>query len=185
MYDLYAPLHNAIGTVKGVDDKGQIQVDWDNGSSLSLVYGLDKFRVLSIPCTQEEIQHIKAKYKVKHLYMRHNDTYQIVNSGYLSRAMCGGAGGVCHRLLRHVLGAGHMGAAFRVVPQSCAGQDDVGLYFRIVDGMFYTDLFIPFAQRIFGQPWYFLDLRSHLSVRLAVLRAAAARDQGQESGGDE
>lgn len=64
MYDLYAPLHNAIGTVKGVDDKGQIQVDWDNGSSLSLVYGLDKFRVLSIPRTYEEIQHIKAKYKV-------------------------------------------------------------------------------------------------------------------------
>lgn len=64
MYDLYAPPHNTRGTVKGVDDKGQIQVEWETGSSLALFYGLDKFRVLSIPCTQEEIQHIKAKYKV-------------------------------------------------------------------------------------------------------------------------
>lgn len=64
MYDLYAPPQGTTGIVKGVDDKGQIQVNWDNGSSPSLVYGLDKFRVLSIPCTKEEIQHIKDKYTV-------------------------------------------------------------------------------------------------------------------------
>lgn len=64
MYDLYAPPHNTRGTVKGVDDKGQIQVEWETGSSLALFYGLDMFRVLSIPRTYEEIQHIKAKYKV-------------------------------------------------------------------------------------------------------------------------
>lgn len=64
MYDLYAPPPKTIGTVTGVDDAGHILMSWDNGSSLSLVYGLDKFRVLSIPRTYEEIQHIKAKYKV-------------------------------------------------------------------------------------------------------------------------
>lgn len=64
MYDLYAPPNNTRGIVKGVDDKGQIQVEWNNGSSLALLYGLDKFRVLSIPRTYEEVQHIKAKYKV-------------------------------------------------------------------------------------------------------------------------
>lgn len=64
MYDLYAPPKNTRGIVKGVDDKGQIQVDWDNESSLALMYGQDKFRILSIPRTYEEIQHIKDKYKI-------------------------------------------------------------------------------------------------------------------------
>ena len=39
------------GTVAYVDDMGQIGMNWDNGSSLSLIPGEDRFRVLN----QEEI----------------------------------------------------------------------------------------------------------------------------------
>ncbi|MBS5794593.1 MAG: DUF4314 domain-containing protein [Clostridiales bacterium] len=35
-----------VGFVKGVDDKGQIQMLWQNGSSLALNVKLDKFTVL-------------------------------------------------------------------------------------------------------------------------------------------
>lgn len=35
------------GTVKYVDDWGQIGVAWDNGSSLSLIPGIDHFRKLT------------------------------------------------------------------------------------------------------------------------------------------
>ncbi len=35
------------GTVKGVDDIGSILVDWDNGSSLSVVYGEDVCKLLN------------------------------------------------------------------------------------------------------------------------------------------
>ena len=31
------------GTITGVDDIGQIHVNWDNGSTLALVYGEDRF----------------------------------------------------------------------------------------------------------------------------------------------
>lgn len=35
------------GTVVGVDDQPALLVNWDNGSSLSLLIGKDHFRVLS------------------------------------------------------------------------------------------------------------------------------------------
>lgn len=41
MDDCYAPPIGAKGTVTGVDDIGSIMVRWDNGSSLSLAYGVD------------------------------------------------------------------------------------------------------------------------------------------------
>lgn len=41
MNDVQAPPVGAQGTVKGVDDAGSIMVAWDNGSSLSVVYGED------------------------------------------------------------------------------------------------------------------------------------------------
>jgi hypothetical protein len=34
------------GTVRGVDGAGQIMVNWDNGSRLSLIYGEDQFLVI-------------------------------------------------------------------------------------------------------------------------------------------
>ena len=44
MNDVYAPPSGTEGTVKGVDDAGSVMVSWDNGSSLSLIYGEDLFK---------------------------------------------------------------------------------------------------------------------------------------------
>lgn len=44
MDDAQAPPIGTPGTVQGVDDMGSIMVHWDNGSSLSLVYGVDSCR---------------------------------------------------------------------------------------------------------------------------------------------
>ena len=44
MDDVQAPPIGTPGTVTGVDDMGSIMVHWDNGSSLSLVYGVDSCR---------------------------------------------------------------------------------------------------------------------------------------------
>ena len=41
MDDTQAPPIGTKGTVTGVDDMGSIMVHWDNGSTLSLVYGVD------------------------------------------------------------------------------------------------------------------------------------------------
>ena len=50
MEDPYAPIPPGTkGTVTYVDDMGQIGVDWDNGSRLSLVHGADSFSKESAP----------------------------------------------------------------------------------------------------------------------------------------
>ena len=36
-----------VGTIKKVDDMGQIHVNWDNGLQLALIYALDDFVVIS------------------------------------------------------------------------------------------------------------------------------------------
>ena len=46
MEDIQAPPVGTQGTVIGVDDIGSIMVSWDNGSSLSVVYGADARRVI-------------------------------------------------------------------------------------------------------------------------------------------
>lgn len=46
MDDPQAPPIGTLGTVKGVDDTGSIMVNWDNGSSLNVVYGEDKVIIL-------------------------------------------------------------------------------------------------------------------------------------------
>ena len=52
MNDPYAPVEPGTrGTVRYVDDAGQIGVAWDNGRSLSLIPGVDSFRKLN----QQEI----------------------------------------------------------------------------------------------------------------------------------
>ena len=44
MDDVQAPPVGTKGTVIGVDDAGSVMVSWDNGSSLSVVYGQDECR---------------------------------------------------------------------------------------------------------------------------------------------
>ena len=46
MDDKFAPPIGTKGVVQGVDDVGSILVKWQNGSSLSLVYGQDICRKL-------------------------------------------------------------------------------------------------------------------------------------------
>ena len=42
MDDRQAPPVGTIGTVRYVDDIGTIHVSWETGSSLGIVYGMDK-----------------------------------------------------------------------------------------------------------------------------------------------
>lgn len=46
MDDVQAPPVGTKGTVIGVDDIGSIMVNWDNGSSLNVVYGENVVKVL-------------------------------------------------------------------------------------------------------------------------------------------
>jgi hypothetical protein len=46
MDDIQAPPIGTQGTVIGVDDIGSIMVRWDNGSSLSVVYGEDHCKLI-------------------------------------------------------------------------------------------------------------------------------------------
>jgi hypothetical protein len=41
MDDKQAPPVGTLGTVRTVDDAGTIHVNWDNGSSLGVIYGED------------------------------------------------------------------------------------------------------------------------------------------------
>lgn len=47
MEDVQAPPAGYTGTVRMVDDIGTIHVSWDNGSSLGVVYGVDKIEKLT------------------------------------------------------------------------------------------------------------------------------------------
>ena len=44
MDDVQAPPIGTKGTVYGVDDTGSLLVNWDNGSGLNVVYGIDSCR---------------------------------------------------------------------------------------------------------------------------------------------
>ena len=46
MNDPQAPPTGTMGEVMGVDDAGQILVRWETGSSLSLIPGVDLFRIM-------------------------------------------------------------------------------------------------------------------------------------------
>ena len=46
MDDLQAPPVGTKGTVFLVDDIGSLQVHWDNGSTLAVLYGTDRVRKL-------------------------------------------------------------------------------------------------------------------------------------------
>ena len=45
MDDPQAPQTGTTGEVIGVDDAGQLLVRWETGSSLSLILGVDSFRI--------------------------------------------------------------------------------------------------------------------------------------------
>ena len=44
MDDVQAPPIGTKGTVTGVDDIGSLMVNWDNGSGLIVIYGIDRVR---------------------------------------------------------------------------------------------------------------------------------------------
>ncbi len=46
MEDIQPPKTGTLGTVIGVDDMGSLLVVWDNGSSLNVLYGIDKVRII-------------------------------------------------------------------------------------------------------------------------------------------
>ena len=46
MDDVQAPPIGTLGTVTGVDDTGSLLVDWDNGSGLNVIYGVDRVKKL-------------------------------------------------------------------------------------------------------------------------------------------
>ena len=47
MDDPQAPPLGTEGTVTGVDDMGSLLVDWDNGSHLNVIYGVDAVQKLN------------------------------------------------------------------------------------------------------------------------------------------
>lgn len=47
MDDVQAPPVGTKGTVMAVDDLGSILVNWDNGSGLSIAFGVDRCRKIS------------------------------------------------------------------------------------------------------------------------------------------
>ena len=48
MYDARAPPIGTKGTVKGVDDTASLLVNWDNGSSLNVIYGEDEVKKVDL-----------------------------------------------------------------------------------------------------------------------------------------
>ena len=45
MDDPQAPPAETLGTVAGVDDTGSILVSWDTGSTLNVLYGIDRIKL--------------------------------------------------------------------------------------------------------------------------------------------
>ena len=48
MDDVQAPPIGTKGTVKGVDDTASLLVNWDNGSSLNVIYGEDEVKKVDL-----------------------------------------------------------------------------------------------------------------------------------------
>lgn len=54
MEDEFAVPRGTLGTVEHIDDEGQIHMKWDNGRTLALVYGIDKFEKINEKKTERE-----------------------------------------------------------------------------------------------------------------------------------
>ena len=54
MDDTQAPPIGTQGTVMGVDDIGSLQMRWDTGGGLNVVYGEDVVRIISKPDETKE-----------------------------------------------------------------------------------------------------------------------------------
>jgi len=48
MDDDFAVPSGTYGTIDFIDDEGQIHMDWENGRTIPLIYGVDKFEVINI-----------------------------------------------------------------------------------------------------------------------------------------
>lgn len=46
MDDPQAPPTNCRGTVAFIDDAGTVHMNWDNGSGLGLIPGVDKYKII-------------------------------------------------------------------------------------------------------------------------------------------
>jgi hypothetical protein len=46
MDDSQAVPSGILGTVDYIDDDGQIHMNWDNGRTLALIYGVDQFEIV-------------------------------------------------------------------------------------------------------------------------------------------
>lgn len=71
-----------VGFVKSVDDKGQIHINWKNGSNLALNVNVDKFIALSKNNT-EKIS-IKDKIKQKQDIVNQNKQEKIFNNNLIN-----------------------------------------------------------------------------------------------------
>lgn len=65
----------SIGTVDFVDDAGQIQMKWDNGSTLALVYGIDIFQIIPDNCGTKFV--IKGVFNNKNIYFNHIENQEL------------------------------------------------------------------------------------------------------------
>ena len=60
MDDAQAPPTGTMGTVTGVDDTGSLLVDWDNGSGLNVIWGVDVVRKVEPVLTEKVREQILA-----------------------------------------------------------------------------------------------------------------------------
>ena len=60
MDDQQAPPTGTMGTVTGVDDTGSLLVDWDNGSGLNVIWGVDVVRKVEPVLTEKVREQILA-----------------------------------------------------------------------------------------------------------------------------
>lgn len=63
MEDSFAVPLGMTGTVDYVDDEGQIGMSWDNGRTLSLVYGIDSFSKIEQEKSSKTVKDLKKDYE--------------------------------------------------------------------------------------------------------------------------